>query len=48
MYCVSYDVSVQESSYPVIRAGGWKLDLFSSSLAPCADFHCESATEGSY
>lgn len=29
-----------------VSAEVWKHDLFSFSLAPCADFHCEPVTEG--
>lgn len=50
--CVSCDVSaVGVSPSSIIKevyARGWKHDLFSFFLAPCADFHCEPVTEGPY
>lgn len=50
--CMSCDVSAMGVSPSTIikevYAGVWKHDLFSFSLAPCADFHCELVTEGPY
>lgn len=48
--CVTCDVCGMEvspsSMIKEVSAEVWRHDLFSFSLAPCADFHCEPVAEG--